>query len=458
MFDSPFMMLPGITPQEYSYLQSATTGFTELQLKRFLMIYSSKRRNPDDMVLYCILGFFVPGLPRFLLNQIGMGILYFFTYGLCGIGTIIDLVNHKNLAFEYNQRMVFESLQMIKMGTILFLESYAPLNYQEDYDNSGLIVGEADQEIHSALVALDCTEEIIDEAIVHNCNLIITHHPIVFKGLKKLTGKTYIERVVIKAIKHNIALYAIHTNLDHVHNGDLKAKNAFIEKTCNLLSGGSGHAEGYGTFNGNEQSNAFVGEKGIQHQEQEIRIETIFRSQDERKILVALLENHPYEEVAYDIYALENKLENVGAGMVGWLENGMEATEFLSYLKERMNVQVIRYTRPGLKKIRRVAVCGGSGSFLLSNAIAANADVFITGDFKYHEFFDADKKLMIADIGHFESEQFTSNLLTGIIREQFPEFSVRLTEHNTNPVGLFLQNMDKPGFKSLVMAEKHLKS
>lgn len=356
-----------------------------------------------------------------------------------------------------------------------FLEAYAPLNYQEDYDNSGLIVGDGDQEIHAALVALDCTEEIVDEAIVHNCNLIITHHPIVFKGLKKLTGKNYIQRVVIKAIKHNIALYAIHTNLDHVHNGVsgeickrlnlknpriLRPKPGLLKKLVTfcpnaqslqvreaLFHAGAGqisnysecsfNGEGYGTFNGNEQTNAFVGEKGVQHQEAETRIETIFRAQDERKILVALLENHPYEEVAYDIYPIENKLDNVGAGMVGWLEEGMEAGDFLSYLKDRMDTKVIRHTRPLAKKIRRVAVCGGSGSFLLSDAIAANADVFITGDFKYHEFFDADKKLMIADIGHFESEQFTSNLLVEIVQEKFPHLSIRLTEYSTNPINYF---------------------
>lgn len=356
-----------------------------------------------------------------------------------------------------------------------FLEGYAPLNYQEDYDNSGLIVGDGNQEVTAALVALDCTEEIVDEAIVHNCNLIITHHPIVFKGLKKLNGKTYIERVVIKAIKHNIALYAIHTNLDHVHNGvsgeickrlNLKNPRVLRPKTdllrklvtfcpsskalqvrAALFHAGAGqianysecsfNAEGYGTFKGNQDTNPFVGERGVQHQEHEVRIETIFRTQDERKVLVALLENHPYEEVAYDIYPLENKLENVGAGMVGWLEEGMEADDFLNYLKYNMNVKVIRHTRPLPKKIRRVAVCGGAGSFLLGDAIAANADVFITGDFKYHEFFDADKKLMIADIGHFESEQFTSNLLQDIILEKFPEFSVRLAEHCTNPVHYF---------------------
>lgn len=358
---------------------------------------------------------------------------------------------------------------------IKYLEAYAPLNYQEDYDNSGLVTGDPEQEVTAALVALDCTEVIVDEAIARGCNLIITHHPIVFKGLKKLTGKNYVERVIIKAIKNNIALYAIHTNLDSVHNGVngvicdrlglqqakiLNPKAGILKKLVTfcptaqvntlreaLFAAGAGNisnysdcsfnAEGLGTFKANDGASPFVGEQGLQHHEPETRIETIFLVQDERKILLALLENHPYEEVAYDIYPLENKLNTVGSGMIGWLEQEMEATEFLSFVKSKMNVTVIRHTQPTGKKIKKVAVCGGSGSFLLNNAIAAGADAFITADFKYHEFFDADGKLMIADIGHFESEQFTSDLLIDIIREKFPNFAIRLTAHNTNPINYY---------------------
>lgn len=359
---------------------------------------------------------------------------------------------------------------------IKHLEEYAPLNYQEDYDNSGLLTGDVNQEITAALVALDCVEEIVDEAIAKGCNLIITHHPIVFKGLKKLTGRTYVERVVLKAIQNNIALYAIHTNLDSVHHGVngvickrlglqqpkiLQPRGGLLKKLVTfcptehaaqlraaLFAAGAGNisaysdcsfnTEGTGTFKAGEGTQPFVGEQGIQHQEAETRIETIFYVQQERKVLLALLENHPYEEVAYDIYALENKSPDVGSGMIGWLEEEMEAGEFLSLVKSRMNVTVIRHTRPTGKKIKKVAVCGGSGSFLLGNAIAAGADAFITADFKYHEFFDADGKLMIADIGHFESEQFTSDLLIDIIREKFPNFAIRLTEHNTNPINYFI--------------------
>ena len=357
-----------------------------------------------------------------------------------------------------------------------FLESLAPLNYQEDYDNSGLIVGSENDEVQNALVALDCTEEIVDEAIANNCDLIITHHPIVFKGLKKLNGKNYVERVILKAIKNDIALYAIHTNLDHVENGvnkeiskrlGLMTTKALLPKVgllkklvtfCahkdvehlrnSLFSAGAGNIshysdcsfniQGIGTFKGDEHSNPTVGEPGVREYAAETRIEVIFKVQDERKILSALLENHPYEEVAYDIYTLDNHLPQVGAGAVGFLESEMDGQDFLKMVKQHMNAAVLRHTKILDKKIRKVAVCGGSGSFLLKNAISAGADAFVTADFKYHEFFDAEDKIMIVDIGHYESEQFTSNLLIANIQEKFPNFAIRLTEQNTNPINYFI--------------------
>lgn len=358
---------------------------------------------------------------------------------------------------------------------IRVLEGYAPLSYQEDYDNSGLLTGSLSQEITGAIVALDCLEAVLDEAIAAGLNLVVTHHPIVFKGLKKFTGKNYVERVILKAIKNNIALYAIHTNLDSVHNGVnsvicdqlglqqvriLHPKAGVVKKLVTfcpvgqadqlreaLFAAGAGsignysdcsfNTAGTGTFRAMANTAPFVGQQGVQHHEAELRIETVFPAQQERKVLLALLENHPYEEVAYDIFPLENKLNTVGSGMVGWLEEEMEATDFLRLVKERMHVAVIKHTAATGKKIKKVAVCGGSGSFLLNNAIAAGADAFITADFKYHEFFDADGKLMIADIGHYESEQFTSDLLQKIIRTAFPDFPVRVTAQNTNPVGYF---------------------
>lgn len=356
------------------------------------------------------------------------------------------------------------------------LEQWAPLNYQEDYDNSGLIVGSPDDEIHAALVSLDCTEQIVDEAIEKNCNLIISHHPIVFKGLKKLNGKNYVERVVMKAIKNNIALYAIHTNLDSVATGVnakicerlgventqiLVPKSGILKKLVTfcehkdaeslrnaLFAAGGGNIshysdcsfnlEGVGTFKGDEQSNPTLGKAGVREYANETRIEVIFKVQDERRLLSALFENHPYEEVAYDIYSLENKLQSVGSGMVGELPEEINGTDFLHLVKTQMGASVLRHTDLLPKKIKKVAVCGGSGSFLLKNAIAAGADAFVTADFKYHEFFDAEDKIVIVDIGHFESEQFTSNLLIDNIQEKFPNFAIRLTEHNTNPINYFI--------------------
>ena len=353
-----------------------------------------------------------------------------------------------------------------------FLEKIAPLSYQEDYDNSGLIVGHPEKEINGAIISLDCTEDVVDEAIEKGFNLIVSHHPIVFKGMKKFTGKNYVERVVVKAIKHDIAIYAIHTNFDNVLNGvNAKiceiiglVKCSILSPKVNLLKklvtytpaaqaenvrsalfeAGAGdignysecsfNTTGSGTFLAGENTNPFVGEIGIRHSENEVRIETIYPASREREILMALHLAHPYEEVAYDLYNLDNKHNQVGSGMIGNLEIEMDEIQFLNYVKEKLQTDVIRYTQLRNKKVKRVAVCGGAGGFLLPHAINAGADVFITADYKYHEFFDADKKIIIADVGHFESEQFTQQLLLEIITEKFPNFALRLTQQNTNPI------------------------
>jgi dinuclear metal center YbgI/SA1388 family protein len=357
-----------------------------------------------------------------------------------------------------------------------YLESLAPLAYQEDYDNAGLIVGQPDQEVYQALISLDCTEAVVDEAIATNCQVIISHHPIVFRGLKKFNGKTYVERVVEKAIRNNIAIYAIHTNLDNIMSGVnakicetlgiknchiLAPKNNLLKKLVTyvpvshadevrnaLFNAGAGNignysecsfnAEGTGTFKGNENTDPYVGEPGKRHLENEIRVETVYPAVLESKILMALVLAHPYEEVAYDLYTLTNQYRQAGAGMIGELETPVSEEEFLYQVKEKMRAQVIRHTALTGRHIKKVAVCGGSGSFLLKAAIAAGADIFITADYKYHEFFDAEGKIVIADIGHFESEQFTQQLLYEIIRKKFSTFAVRLTELNTNPVKYFI--------------------
>lgn len=357
-----------------------------------------------------------------------------------------------------------------------FLESIAPLSYQEDYDNSGLIVGHPDQEVQQALISLDCTEAVVDEAIAKHCQVIVSHHPIVFKGLKKFNSRTYVERVVEKAIRHNIALYAIHTNLDNVTSGvNRRICDVLGLKDCHILSpksnllkklvtyvpkantaqvrgalfkAGAGHignysecsfnSEGVGTFKGHEGTDPHVGEPGMQHHEQEIKIETVFPANLESKILMALFLAHPYEEVAYDLYPITNSYNQVGSGMIGELEIPLAEQEFLRHVKYSLKAQVIRHTELRNRPVKKVAVCGGSGGFLLKQAVAAGADFFITADYKYHEFFDAERKIVIADVGHFESEQFTQHLLHEIIQKKFSNFAVRLTEINTNPIKYFI--------------------
>ena len=353
-----------------------------------------------------------------------------------------------------------------------YLESIAPIDYQESYDNSGLLVGDKNTPVKKVLITLDATEEVVDEAIKGKYQLIIAHHPIIFGGLKKLNGKNYIERVVIKAIKNNIAIYAIHTNYDNASTGVnakicerlgltdceilapkkqlLKKLYTFIpvedlERISNaVFNAGAGYIGNYsetsfsvhgaGTFKGNEKSNPVVGKKNILHQAVEMKFETIFPANIESKVISALLKAHPYEEVAYDIVSLDNTFAKVGSGMVGNLKKPVDELTFLKSIKKNLKTDSIRYTKLLGKPIKRVAVCGGAGRFLLNNAIAAQADVFITGDFKYHDFFDADGKIVVADVGHYESEQFTKDLLREQIVRNFPMFAAQISKISTNPI------------------------
>lgn len=352
------------------------------------------------------------------------------------------------------------------------IESFAPLAFQEDYDNAGLIVGDQEQEAKGALITVDVTEEIIDEAINKKINLIIAHHPIIFVGLKKITGKNYIERIIIKALKNNIAIYAAHTNLDNIQGGvnskiaeKLNLQNTRILAPLNnhlmklvyfvpvghaeqtrkaVFDAGAGHIgnydmcsynmEGVGSFRAGEDTHPFVGKKNKIHYEDEIRIETIFPKHLKHKIINALIEAHPYEEVAYDIYPLDNRLDKVGAGIIGELAKEVPEIEFLELVKKTFQAQCIRHTKLFNKPISKIAVCGGSGSFLLNEAIKQSADIFISADFKYHQFFDAEDKIIIADIGHFESEQVTKELFYELLIKKFPKFAVYLTEINSNPI------------------------
>ncbi len=358
---------------------------------------------------------------------------------------------------------------------IRYLESLAPLSSQESYDNSGLIVGDRNAEVTHALLSLDCTEAIVDEAIEKGCNLIISHHPIVFKGLKSFTGKNYVERVVMKAIKHDISLYAIHTNLDNYKlgvnkkigellgiddpkilaptSGNLIKLAVFCPKTHTetvkqaLFQAGAGEignydecsfsSQGTGTFRANENATPHIGEVNKRHQEAEEKIEVIITSHQKGQVINAMLNAHPYEEVAYDLIPLLNTNAEQGAGMIGTLNEPVDEVSFLKNLKKTFNCGVIRHTNLLGNSIKKVAWCGGAGSFLLGTAKAKGADIFITGDFKYHEFFDAENKLVIADIGHFESEQFTIELLDKLLRKNFTTFAPYLTGVNTNPVNYF---------------------
>lgn len=358
-------------------------------------------------------------------------------------------------------------------NVIQYLDSIAPPQYQESYDNAGLIVGDPGTECKGVLIALDAIEEVLDEAIKSGFNLLVVHHPIVFGGLKKITGKNYVERVVVKAIKHDIAIYAAHTNLDNMlyHGVNEKITQRLGLKNVRILAPKKGvlkklftyapvadaekvrqalfevgagqigkysqcsfNTIGMGTFKGNNESKPFIGEPGITSYEAETKIEVIFPMHLESNILHALRESHPYEEVAYEIVLLENDNPEIGAGAIGELEHEMDAKDFLAFLKQKMNAKMVRHTKDLGRPIKKVAVCGGAGSFLLKNAIAQKADVFVSGDFKYHEFFDAESHLMIADIGHYESEQFTSEIFLALISQKFSTFAVRLSEVVTNPV------------------------
>jgi dinuclear metal center YbgI/SA1388 family protein len=364
---------------------------------------------------------------------------------------------------------------MLLKTIIAELEKFAPLAYQESYDNCGLLTGNKEQEVTGALLCLDCIEAVVEEAIQKKCNLIIAHHPIIFSGLKKLNGSNYIERTIIKAIQNNIAIYACHTNLDNVKLGVnkkiadklglvnqqlLSPKKSLLKKLVtfvpsthleivreNLFNAGAGNIgnydscsfilEGTGSFRGNENSNPFIGEKGKLSLEKETRLELIFETVNESQIISALKQNHPYEEVAYDIYQLENTYQNIGSGMLGELPNSLSEIEFLEKLKVVFKVKVIKHTALTNKNIKKVALCGGSGSFLLKNAINSKSDIYISSDFKYHEFFDAENQILVADIGHYETEQFTPEIFYDIISNKFPTFASYLTETNTNPVNYF---------------------
>ncbi len=353
-----------------------------------------------------------------------------------------------------------------------FFEELAPRAYQESYDNSGLLIGTPHAEVKGVLFSLDCTEAVLAEALAKGCNLIVSHHPIIFKGLKQITGRNYVERTVIKAIKHDLNLYAIHTNLDNVKGGVnfkiaeklglqnprilapkrgwLKKLITFVpqEQTSQVLDAlgqaGAGQigeykncsfrVTGTGTFQPSDAANPFIGEAGKLEEVPENRLEVIFPTPWESRILRALKESHPYEEVAYYLHALDNENQDLGSGAIGDLPQGIPSEKFPAYVQEKMELDLVRYTPLPGQMIKKVALCGGTGSFLLSAARSQGAQAFLSADFKYHEFFEAEGQIMITDIGHYESERFTSELLHDVLGKTFPDIPRFITEIHTNPV------------------------
>ena len=361
------------------------------------------------------------------------------------------------------------------IDVITSLEALAHPSLQESYDNAGLITGDSNQECKGIICTLDTTEEVINEAISKNCNMVVSHHPIIFSGLKKITGKNYIEKAIIAAIKNDIAVYAIHTNLDNTIEGvsgkmagmlglknisTLAAKSNTLKKLYTfapidkadqvrnaLFAAGGGqignynecsfNTQGTGTFKAQEGANPHVGEINKRHHETEIKIEVIFPAFLEFALISSLIMAHPYEEVAYDIISLSNTYKSYGAGVIGELPEPMTEAFFLNVLKETFMVPVVRHSPLINKPVSKIALCGGAGKFLIPTALSSGADFFVTADIKYHDFFDSNGKMVIADVGHFESEQFTIDLLQEILEQKFPTFAILKTEVKTNPVNYF---------------------
>lgn len=351
------------------------------------------------------------------------------------------------------------------------LEQFAPLPLQDGFDNAGLQIGLTDATAAGALLCLDVTEEVIEEAIAKGCNLIVSHHPLIFKGYKSLTGKDYVERCIMKAIKHDLVIFSAHTNLDNAPDGVnykiasllglknvriLEPKGSALVKMVTfvpashaqqvreaLFDAGCGcigeydscsyNLEGTGTFKAHEGTHPFCGRVGEMHTEPEIRIETIVPAYLQGNAISALMAAHPYEEPAYDLYPLNNVWNQAGAGIIGELPREEETMTFLNRIKTVFETGSLRYNSSRKQKIRKVAVCGGSGAFLIPTALRQNADLFLTGEIKYHDYFGKED-IQLVEIGHYESEQFTQHLLRDRLSEWFPELKIEITEVNTNPI------------------------
>jgi len=360
-------------------------------------------------------------------------------------------------------------------GIISVIEKFAPASYQEEYDNSGLNIGDSNMDIKGVLLCIDVTEETVEEAVECGANLIISHHPVIFRALKKITSGSQTSHIIKKAIKNDISIYCAHTSIDNVYNGvshriceklglsNLKIlvpqKNNLLKLTVFvpvdyaenirdvLFREGAGNiglydqcsfnTEGFGTFRASEYSRPFTGEKGKMHFEKEIRIETVFPEHLQGHIISSMLSAHPYEEVAYDIYTLENENTLTGSGMTGELTTPVKEIDFFDLLKKIFNSEYIRHSAFTGREIKKVAVCGGSGSAFIQHAIKSGSQVFVTADIKYHQFFEAAGNILLADIGHYESEQYTIEIFYEILTKNFPNIAVRFSKINTNPINYY---------------------
>ncbi len=352
------------------------------------------------------------------------------------------------------------------------LEQMAPPYLKEEYDNVGLHTGTLQQETDGVLITLDVDERIVDEAIELNCGLIITHHPLVFGSLKRITGRTMQERCLIKAIRNDIAIYAIHTNIDNaalglnhalatllgVNNPNVLLpgvnKMSKVVTFCPpdhsdrvmaaMSAAGAGHignydmcsfqTEGRGTFRALEGANPYVGELDALHGETELRIEMITPSAIVPHVVEAMKKSHPYEEVAYDVIPLSNPDLTTGSGAFGEISKPIGEEEFIQMVKEKLNVPVVRHTEHLARPINRLGVCGGSGAFLIQHAIDRKLDVLVTADVKYHQFGEASGKILLIDAGHYETEILVTSMIRDEIRKKFPTFACHITKRNTNPI------------------------
>ena len=330
------------------------------------------------------------------------------------------------------------------------IEDWAPPGAAWEKDNVGLQVGSRGDKLKNILLCLELDEEVLKQAIKKKCNLIFTHHPLIFNPIKNLDfEKSKQARLIQHLIKQNISLYSAHTNLDFTRDGvsfelakSLKLKNVtFLEhEEANqfkvviflpavnvdelseaLFSVGGGvignyencsfRIAGEGTFKGNEDSNPVIGKKGNTEKVEEVRLELIVDSWNLGRIVNAIKKHHPYEEPAYDIYPLKNKNTNFGAGAIGELDKELSEKEFLNFVSKSLKIGKLKYCIGSGKKIKKVAVCGGSGSELLSRAINSGADAFITADIKYHAYHDAEGKILLIDAGHYETEIGSLNIV-----------------------------------------------